>query len=144
MCRETPAWVLAMALYGEAAAIFEDDAAAASLLPLLAPLAGHLAAMMAVHGHHDRLRPRRPHPRPRRRRAGAPPSRRVPSTRAAAAAPLLFLGRELVLLADCRRRAGAPDDEVDALLAEALEIAERTGAKLIAQDAARRGLVAAP
>ena len=48
----------------------------------------------------------------------------------------LFLGRELIRLAEARRRLGATDDEVGPLVREALDIADRTGAALIRAEAA--------
>jgi DNA-binding CsgD family transcriptional regulator/tetratricopeptide (TPR) repeat protein len=52
----------------------------------------------------------------------------------------LFLGSELIRLADARRRRGAPRDEVRPLVDEALAIAQRTGANLIVQEAERASL----
>lgn len=48
----------------------------------------------------------------------------------------LFLGRELIRLAEARRRLGASDHEINPLVREALDIADRTGATLIHADAA--------
>ena len=56
----------------------------------------------------------------------------------------LFLGRELVLLATARRRAGAPEREILPLVEEAQQIADATGAHLIDQEIARYGLSPAP
>ena len=68
----------------------------------------------------------------------------VAATRAAAASRIrktpLFLGRELVLLATARRRAGAPEREIRSLVREAQQIADATGAHLIDQEIARYGL----
>jgi hypothetical protein len=55
----------------------------------------------------------------------------------------LFLGRELICLAEARRRLGASDDEISPLVREALEIADRTGATLIHADAVHYDLPAA-
>ena len=52
----------------------------------------------------------------------------------------IFLGRELVLLATARRRAGAPEREILPLVEEAQQIADATGAHLIDQEIARYGL----
>ena len=52
----------------------------------------------------------------------------------------IFLGRELVLLATARRRAGAPEREILPLVKEAQQIADATGAHLIDQEIARYGL----
>ncbi len=52
----------------------------------------------------------------------------------------IFLGRELVLLATARRRAGAPEHEILPLVEEAQQIADATGAHLIHQEIARYGL----
>ena len=52
----------------------------------------------------------------------------------------IFLGRELVLLATARRRAGAPEREILPLVKEAQQIADATGAHLINQEIARYGL----
>lgn len=52
----------------------------------------------------------------------------------------IFLGRELVLLATARRRAGAPEREIQPLVEEAQQIAGATGAHLIDQEIARYGL----
>ncbi len=49
----------------------------------------------------------------------------------------IFLGRELVRLAEARRRAGASGSEVRRIVAEAVDIADRTGAHLIRQEAKR-------
>lgn len=52
----------------------------------------------------------------------------------------IFLGRELVVLAETLRRLGRDPDEIQAPLAEALQIADTTGARIITQDAAFYGL----
>ena len=52
----------------------------------------------------------------------------------------IFLGRELVLLATARHRAGAPEREILPLVEEAQQIADATGAHLINQEIARYGL----
>lgn len=54
----------------------------------------------------------------------------------------VFLGRELVRLAECRRRQGAPMSEAQGLVDEALELANRTGAALIGQEARTYGFPA--
>jgi hypothetical protein len=53
----------------------------------------------------------------------------------------IFLGRELILLAAARIRAGDTGGEVAALVDEAIQIAEATGAHLINQEAERYGLI---
>jgi hypothetical protein len=53
----------------------------------------------------------------------------------------VFLGRELVRLAECRRRQGASRSEVRRLVDESLELMARTGAALIDQEARMYGLV---
>jgi DNA-binding CsgD family transcriptional regulator/tetratricopeptide (TPR) repeat protein len=53
----------------------------------------------------------------------------------------VFLGRELVLLSLARTRAGRDVQDSGNLLAEALDIAEFTGADLIRQEARRYGLI---
>ena len=50
----------------------------------------------------------------------------------------IFLARELVFLAEARRRSG--DVGVDPLVREALEIAEPLGAKIVSDDVDRYGL----
>jgi DNA-binding CsgD family transcriptional regulator len=52
----------------------------------------------------------------------------------------IFLGRELVLLAEARHRAGQPNDQLQPLVDEAHRIANATGARLIDQEIARYGL----
>jgi hypothetical protein len=52
----------------------------------------------------------------------------------------IFLGRELVRLAEARRQRGALDAEITPLVDEALDIAESTGASLICREAERYGL----
>ena len=54
----------------------------------------------------------------------------------------IFLGRELVRLAAARTRLGAAIDAIEPIVAEAVALAERTGADLIRQEAMRYGLVA--
>ena len=56
----------------------------------------------------------------------------------------LLLARELLVLALAQRRNGADPSAIEPLIAEAFEIADRTGAELIRNDAARYGLVAEP
>jgi DNA-binding CsgD family transcriptional regulator len=51
-----------------------------------------------------------------------------------------FLGRELIRLAEARRRLGASDDEIGPLVREALGIADRTGTRLIHAEADHFGL----
>jgi len=48
----------------------------------------------------------------------------------------IFLGRELIRLAEARRRLGATHDEISPLVREARDIADRTGATLIHAEAA--------
>ena len=52
----------------------------------------------------------------------------------------VFLGRELVLLAAARHRAGRPTEHVQPLVDEAHHIAHATGAQLIDQEITRYGL----
>jgi hypothetical protein len=52
----------------------------------------------------------------------------------------LFLGRELIRLAEARRRLGANNGEISPLVREALDIADRTGAALIHAEAAHYDL----
>jgi class 3 adenylate cyclase len=52
----------------------------------------------------------------------------------------LFLARELVFLAEARRRTGASRSDIRPLVDEALEIADRLGARIVAVDAERYGL----
>jgi len=52
----------------------------------------------------------------------------------------LFLGRELIRLAEARRRLGANDDDIDPLVREAFDIADRTEAALIHAEAAHYDL----
>ena len=54
----------------------------------------------------------------------------------------VFLGRELVLLAAARHRAGRPTEHVQPLVDEAHHIAQATGAHLIDQEITRYGLPA--
>jgi DNA-binding NarL/FixJ family response regulator len=54
----------------------------------------------------------------------------------------IMLGRELVVLASARRRGGTGTEDVDAVVAEALKIADRTGAQIICHDAERFDLAA--
>lgn len=53
----------------------------------------------------------------------------------------IFLGRELILFAAARTRAGNSRTELAALVDEAIQIAEATGAHLINQEAERYGLI---
>jgi class 3 adenylate cyclase/DNA-binding CsgD family transcriptional regulator len=52
----------------------------------------------------------------------------------------LFLARELVFLAEARRRRGAPEGELRSLVAEASALAERFGARVVTVDLDRYGL----
>jgi hypothetical protein len=52
----------------------------------------------------------------------------------------IFLGRELIRVAAARQACGADDGAVNALVAEALYIADRTGAALICREAEHYGL----
>ena len=51
-----------------------------------------------------------------------------------------FLARELVFLAEARRRLGASSGEVRPLVREALAVAEPLGARVVAVDVERYGL----
>jgi hypothetical protein len=52
----------------------------------------------------------------------------------------LFLARELVFLAEARRRRGTPERELRALVGEASALADRFGARVVAVDIERYGL----
>jgi hypothetical protein len=52
----------------------------------------------------------------------------------------VFLGRELLVMAEARRRFGDRDGRIAPLVDEALTIADRHGAHVITQDARRYGL----
>jgi hypothetical protein len=137
-------WINALGCFGEAAALVDDVGAATCLLSLLEPCAGRLASATENFPHTsiDFVRAALTVVVGDVPQAAAIAEGAVDASRRRGT--MLFLGRELVLLADCRRRLGGPDGEVDAFLGEALAIAERTGAKLIADDAARRELVVSP
>jgi hypothetical protein len=51
-----------------------------------------------------------------------------------------LLARDLVFLAESRRRLGAPSDEVRPLVREALEIADLLGVRIVTVDIERFGL----
>ena len=53
----------------------------------------------------------------------------------------VFLARELVFLAEARRRAGATRTDVRPLVEEAMAIAERIGARIVVVDIDRYGLL---
>ena len=82
-------------------------------------------------------------PRPRWASATLRP-RRAHAERAVAASRRnetpAFLARELVFLAEARRRLGASSGDVRPLVREALTVAEPLGARVVAVDVERYGL----
>jgi ATP/maltotriose-dependent transcriptional regulator MalT len=138
MCVE---WLMVAAWWAETAALTGDVAAAAELVEIMQPLAGRLAdGGMVVIDSIDRVRALvmltvgdvEGATDTARRAVTASRSRNMP----------IMLGRELLVLATARRRGGTGLEDVDALVTEALKIADRTGARIIDHDAERFELAA--
>jgi DNA-binding CsgD family transcriptional regulator/tetratricopeptide (TPR) repeat protein len=138
--RNSMQWLAAMVLLSETIEMTGDIAAAKLLGPLLEPYSGRIAdqptvvmapvdfalAQVAL-------------------AVGDPERADVLASKAASASRArntpIFLGRELLLMAEARRRFGERDGSITPLVDEALAIADRHGAHLITQDATRYGLV---
>ena len=130
-------WSVAVTDLAEAAEVAGVPDVAAHVLAVAAPFAGRIA----VSG---------PEPEPDVRpgagpgvpwpSATSPPPRRTPRRAVAASrerATPVFLARELVFLAEARRRAGATAAELRPLVGEALTLAERIGAGAVVADVTR-------
>ena len=122
--------------WAEVAALVEDVPAAAELGRLLEPLAGRLVDNGSfVSDTIDRIRALL------RLTVGNPADAAEIAAAAVAASRRrqtpLFLGRELIVLAAARQRAGVATEECDRAVNEALAIGLRLGVRIIAQDAQR-------
>jgi DNA-binding CsgD family transcriptional regulator/tetratricopeptide (TPR) repeat protein len=137
--RNSLQWLAAMVLMCETIEMTGDVTAARKLGPLLEPYSGRIAdqptvvmapvdfalAQVALTAGDPELAEARA-----AKAASASRARNTP----------VFLGRELLLMAEARRRFGEGDGRVSTLVDEALAIAERHGAHVITQDAHRYGL----
>jgi hypothetical protein len=135
--REIYPWSIAVSDLAEAAEIVGDRAAAAHVLRVAGPYSGRIAVSGPS--------PNRPFDQALAQAALATGDLRAATAHAARAVEAsrhrqtpLFLARELVFLAEARRRGG--DVGVGPLVDEALAIAEPLGAKVVADDVARYGL----
>jgi hypothetical protein len=137
--RNSMQWLAAMVLLCETIEMTGDLAAAKLLGPLLEPYSGRIAdqptvVMAPVDFALAQLA----------LASGDPERADVLASKAARASRArntpIFLGRELLLSAEARRRFGDRDGQITPLVAEALAIADRHGAHLITQDAQRYGL----
>ena len=135
--REIYPWSIAVSDLAEAAEVVGDRAAAAHVLRVAAPYSGRIAASGPS--------PNRPFDQALAQAALATGDVRAAvahATRAVEASrhrqTPIFLARELVFLAEARRRGG--DTAVGPLVREALEIAAPLGAKIVTDDVDRYGL----
>ncbi|MDQ3963039.1 MAG: hypothetical protein M3277_03885, partial [Actinomycetota bacterium] len=132
-------WLITMGMLCEIAALTDDEDAADRLGDLLLPYSGMIGSMPASLGVPvDLSLTRVALTVGDVARAEEFAARAVESSRRRGS--VIFLGLELIRLADARRRRGAPETEVRPLVNEALDIAERTGAGLIALEAERASL----
>jgi len=133
------AWSMAMTELAEAAEVVGDREAAAHALAECAPYSGRLAVAGPT--------PNRPFDQALAQAALAldePPLAERYAAQAVAAsrerATPLYLARELVFLAEARRRTGATPAIVEPLVAEAVALADRLGAAVVRVDVERYGL----
>lgn len=136
-------WTAKMAMLCETAEMTADAEAAAALVTLLRPHSGSLAAnSILVFAPIDLALSQAA------LTAGDAEQAETFAANAVAASRQrntpIFLGRELVRLAEARRRRGRDHDEIRPLVDEALELANRTGAVLIRREADHYGLAGAP
>lgn len=134
-------WTVTMAMLCETAEMTEDAVAGKLLFEALQPHAGRLAAnMVLVFEPIDLALAQaalaagdfQAAESCAARAVGASRDRRTP----------IFLGRELVRVAAARRQLQVDDDTIEPLIAEALDIADRTGATLIRREAEHYRLTA--
>lgn len=137
--REIYPWPVAVTELAEASELVGDADVARHVLTVAGPFSGRLAVGGPC--------PNRPFDQALAQAAlGADDAHAAVSyaTRAVAASrhrhTPAFLARELVFLAEARRRTGESVTAVGPLVDEALELAERTGAAVVATDVARYGL----
>jgi DNA-binding SARP family transcriptional activator len=135
--REIYPWSIAVTDLAEAAEVVGDRAAAAHVLRVGGPYSGRIAVSGPS--------PNRPWDQALAQAALATGDVRAAVAHSARAVEAsrhrqtpIFLARELVFLAEARRRSG--DTAVGALVGEALEIAVPLGAKIVVDDIARYGL----
>jgi hypothetical protein len=134
-----PGWTVTMTAWAEVAHLVDDRPAASQVLRYLEPFAGQLATSTMPWGSIDHGRAQclltlddaDAATRVAEEAAAASRSRGTP----------IVLGRELVALAVARRSLGAPEREIDQLVADATRIAVDTGALLITNEASRYGLL---
>lgn len=126
-------WSQAMSELAEAAEVADEATTAAALIEQCAPYSG-----LMMTGGPAVLRPFDQALAQAGLGAGEPGLAASYAERAVAASRTretpLFLARELVLLAEARRRLGASLDDVAPLVAEARSIARRFGAKIVLDD----------
>jgi tetratricopeptide (TPR) repeat protein len=137
--QETSPWTLAMSELAEAAEVAGDPEAAAHVLAQCSPFTGRIAVAGPCAN--------RPFDQALAQAAlavGDTPLAENYAQRAVEASrhrrTPLFLARELVFLAAARRRNGGATDEVRPLVAEALALAHRHGARVVPVDVDRYGL----
>jgi DNA-binding SARP family transcriptional activator len=135
--REIYPWSMAVTDLAEAAEVVGDHAAAAHVLRVGSAYSGRIAVSGPS--------PNRPWDQALAQAALATGDTRAAAAHAARAVGAsrhrqtpIFLARELVFLAEARRRSG--DADVGALVGEALAIAEPLGVQIVADDVARYGL----
>jgi hypothetical protein len=135
--REIYPWSIAVTDLAEAAEVVGDRAAAAHVLHVAGPYSGRIAVSGPS--------PNRPFDQALAQAALATGDVRAAIAHASRAVEAsrhrqtpIFLARELVFLAEARRRAG--DVGVGPLVSEALAIAEPLGADIVTADVARYGL----
>ena len=132
-------WSFALAMWAEVAAAVDDVEAAVELLPQLEPYAGCLAdSRGTVWCTIDFARSRLACCLGEFEEAEALADGAVVASRTRNTP--LFLGRELVALADARARLGVPAVELEPLIDEARAIADRAGASIIRSDLSRFAL----
>ena len=135
--REIYPWSIAVSDLAEAAEVVGDRAASAHVLRVAGPYSGRIAASGPS--------PNRPFDQALAQAALATGDVRAAVAHASRAVDAsrhrqtpIFLARELVFLAEARRRNG--DVAVRTLVGEALDIAAPLGAQIVADDIARYGL----
>jgi hypothetical protein len=132
-------WTVTMAMLCETAEMIRDEAAGRLLFDALLPHTGRLAANLVIVFEPIDLALAQA-------ALAAGDSQAAESFASTAVAASrdrhtpIYLGRELVRLAAARKLLRVGDDTIPPLVAEALDIADRTGAALIRREAAHYGL----
>jgi hypothetical protein len=131
-------WLAEALMFAEVAELTHECGLAAELLPRLEPYSGRLAGGLVVDGAVDLALAQAALAVGDLDRCATFAQRGIDTSRMWQTP--VYLGRQLLMLAEAHRRSGLAQEAIRPLVLEALAIADHTGARIIAQDVTRLGL----